>query len=92
MWKEKERKALWSGPLDFLGILWSLVGFPFFFPCLALMDFLAVLSENVPPICAHTFSSLPILVFPTREETVYGFPPRQMPIGHQLSRGSQLPR
>jgi hypothetical protein len=51
--------------------------------------FLAVLSENLPSVRTH---SLPILVFPTREETVYEFPPRQMPIGHQLSRGSQLPR
>jgi hypothetical protein len=83
----KRKNALWSGPLDFLSCGVSV--FRSFFHDWHFCVSRCTLRES--PICAHTFS-LPILVFPTREETVYEFPPRQMPIGHQLSRGSQLPR
>lgn len=57
--KKKEKKeALWFGPLDFLGILWSLLRFSVLFFMTRTFGFLAVLSENVPPsppphLCAH---------------------------------------
>lgn len=83
MW---EGKALWSGPLEFLDNLVEFE-FPFFFLLDSQILDLSLYSPRMffPPICA-LISRLPILVFPTREETVYGFPPRQMPIGHQLPR------
>lgn len=76
------------GPVHwyFWAILWSSDFRSFFSYDSPILDFSLYSPRMFPPLCA-LFSRLPILAFPTREETVYGFPPRQMPIGHQLPRG-----